>query len=89
MTEEFIIHLSENAVYTILLVTAPALGVGLLVGLLVSIFQATTQIQEQTLAFIPKIVAILVTIVLTAPWMLTKLIDFTHMLLDNLHQFVR
>lgn len=77
MSQNFVISLFEQSIYTILIVAAPMLGLGLLVGLLVSIFQATTQIQEQTLAFIPKIVAVLLAIVLFGPWMLNHLIDFT------------
>ncbi|KAF9111274.1 hypothetical protein BGX30_007655, partial [Mortierella sp. GBA39] len=57
MNSEFIIGLAGQAVYTVLKVSAPMLLLGLIVGLVISIFQATTQIQEQTLAFVPKIVA--------------------------------
>lgn len=73
---------------TILLVVGPLLILALSVGLLVSIFQATTQIQEQTLAFIPKIVAVLVGIVYFGPWMLSKLVEFTVEVYQNLNQFV-
>jgi len=88
MSPEGLIHLAKNSVYIILIVTAPVIGIGLLVGLIVSVFQATTQIQEQTLAFVPKIVAVLVSIVLFGPWMLTHLIDFTENILSNLTRFV-
>ncbi|CAJ1002446.1 MULTISPECIES: flagellar biosynthesis protein FliQ [Bacillales] len=88
MTQEFLMQIAQSSVYTILLVTAPALGVGMLVGLLVSIFQATTQIQEQTLAFIPKIVAIFVTILAVGPWMLRVMLEFTMGIFGNLHRFV-
>lgn len=80
--------LAEKGIYTILLVTGPLLILALAVGLLVSIFQATTQIQEQTLAFIPKIVAVFVGLVLFGPWMLSKIIEFTVELFQNLNQFV-
>ena len=73
-----VINLAENSVYTILLVAGPMLLVALGVGLLVSIFQATTQIQEQTLAFVPKIIAVLVSLVIFGPWMLTIMLDFVH-----------
>ena len=69
MTDATVVSLAREAVLTILLVAGPALLIGMLVGLLVSIFQATTQIQEQTLTFIPKIVAVLVSIVIFGPWM--------------------
>ncbi|MBO8127213.1 MAG: flagellar biosynthesis protein FliQ [Firmicutes bacterium] len=89
MTETFVVHLGRDALYTVLMVSAPMLGLGLLVGILVSIFQATTQIQEQTLAFIPKIIAVLVAAVVFGPWMLSVLTDFTANLLGNLHTYIR
>ena len=73
---------------TILLITGPLLILALGVGLLVSIFQATTQIQEQTLAFVPKIVAVLAGLVFFGPWMLSKMIEFTATIYQNLNQFV-
>ncbi|MGC5324107.1 flagellar biosynthesis protein FliQ [Brevibacillus sp. SYSU BS000544] len=88
MTQELILQIAQGAVYTILIVTAPALGVGLLVGLLVSVFQATTQIQEQTLAFIPKIVAILLTLIVVGPWMMRTIVEFSMNIFGNLHRFV-
>lgn len=66
MNGEFVISLAEKGVYTILIVSGPLLLLALVVGLVISIFQATTQIQEQTLAFVPKIVAVLVGIVFLA-----------------------
>ncbi|MFD2044116.1 flagellar biosynthesis protein FliQ [Ornithinibacillus salinisoli] len=88
MSSEFVLSLAEKGIYTILLVTGPLLILALAVGLLVSIFQATTQIQEQTLAFIPKIVAVLVGLIFFGPWMLSKMVEFTADLLQNLNQFV-
>jgi flagellar biosynthetic protein FliQ len=88
MTQEFLMRIAQGSVTTILLITAPALGVAMLVGLLVSIFQATTQIQEQTLAFIPKIVAVFVTLLAVGPWMLRVLLEFTMGIFGNLHRFV-
>ncbi len=88
MSPDQVINIGASTVYTILLIATPLLGVGLVVGLLVSIFQATTQIQEQTLAFIPKIIAIFIALVFFGPWMLTKLLDFSNGILNNLHQFV-
>lgn len=85
MTENMIITLGREALYAVLLVSAPMLGVSLLVGLLISIFQATTQIQEQTLTFVPKIIAVLVTAVIFAPWMLKVLLSFTKKILLNIH----
>ncbi|MGN7356024.1 flagellar biosynthesis protein FliQ [Paenibacillus sp. SAF-054] len=88
MTSDFIIGLAGQAVYTVLKVSAPMLLLGLIVGLIVSIFQATTQIQEQTLAFIPKIVAVLLAILLFGPWILTTLVDFTYNIFNNLYKYI-
>ncbi|AET60386.1 flagellar biosynthesis protein FliQ [Paenibacillus sp. NRS-1782] len=88
MTSEFIISLAGQAVYTVLKVSAPMLILGLVVGLIISIFQATTQIQEQTLAFVPKIVAVLLALLLFGPWILTTLVDFTFNILDNLYKYI-
>jgi len=88
LNTEFVLSLAEKGIYTILIVAGPLLILALTVGLLVSIFQATTQIQEQTLAFIPKIVAVLVGLVFFGPWMLAKIIEFTTDLYQNLNQFV-
>lgn len=76
MTQDFIIYLGKEAVYTILLLSGPLLGVSLLVGLIISIFQATTQIQEQTLTFVPKIVMVFISLVIFGAWMLNLLVTF-------------
>jgi flagellar biosynthetic protein FliQ len=88
MGSEFVIRIAGEAVYTVLKASAPMLLVGLAVGLLVSIFQATTQIQEQTLAFVPKILAILFGVLIFGPWILTTLVDFTYNLYDNLYKYI-
>ncbi|AJS59156.1 flagellar biosynthesis protein FliQ [Paenibacillus sp. IHBB 10380] len=88
MSSDFIIGLAGQAVYTVLKVSAPMLLMGLVVGLIISIFQATTQIQEQTLAFVPKIVAVLVSLIIFGPWILTTMVDFTFNILDNLYKYI-
>jgi flagellar biosynthetic protein FliQ len=88
MSPELVINLAGQAIYTILKVSAPVLILGVLVGLIVSIFQATTQIQEQTLAFVPKIIAILVSIIFFGPWMISVLVNFTYSLFNQLDRFV-
>ncbi|MEB3101150.1 flagellar biosynthesis protein FliQ [Ferviditalea candida] len=88
MSAEFVIRLAGQAVYVVLKASAPMLIVALVVGLLISIFQATTQIQEQTLAFVPKIVAVLLALLFFGPWILTTLIDYTQNLLGHLYQFI-
>lgn len=77
MTPELVIYIGREAVYTVLLISGPLLIGSILIGLTISIFQATTQIQEQTLTFVPKIVAIFVMIVVLGPWMLNILLAFT------------
>ena len=88
MTPDMVINLAKQSIYTIMIISAPMLLIALAVGLLVSIFQAMTQIQEQTLAFIPKIVAVFISIVVFGPWMLTILLDFTRDLFQNLPQLI-
>ncbi|AOZ94234.1 flagellar biosynthesis protein FliQ [Paenibacillus crassostreae] len=88
MNTDFIIGLAGQAVFIALKVSAPMLLLGLVVGLIISVFQATTQIQEQTLAFVPKIVAVLLALLLFGPWILTSLIDFTFSILDNLYKYI-
>ena len=76
MTGDLVIQLGQEALMVVLIVCAPMLGLGLTVGLMVSVFQATTSIQEQTLAFIPKIIAVFVAILIFGPWMLSVMIEF-------------
>jgi len=87
MSSEFVITMAERSVYVVLLVSGPLLALALIVGLIVSVFQATTQIQEQTLAFIPKIVAVLIGRVVFGPWMLSTIVSFTTELFSNLDRF--
>ncbi|WP_188205819.1 flagellar biosynthesis protein FliQ [Alkalibacillus aidingensis] len=84
MSPDMVIALAEQGVYTILMVVGPLLLIALFVGLTVAIFQATTQIQEQTLAFIPKIIAVFVGIVILGPWMLQRMIEFTMTIFNNI-----
>ncbi|WJH33279.1 flagellar biosynthesis protein FliQ [Paenibacillus aurantius] len=88
MASDFVIRLAGEAVYTVLKTSAPMLIAALVVGLVISIFQATTQIQEQTLAFVPKIIAVLLVLLLFGPWILTTLADFTSNLLGNLYKYI-
>ena len=77
MTDVLIIKLLREALMVLMIVSAPLLGVGMLVGLVISIFQTTTSIQEQTLTFVPKIVAIFVTFILLAAWIIHTLVNYT------------
>jgi flagellar biosynthetic protein FliQ len=76
--------LSSDTLWTALLVAAPILIVAMVVGLLVSIFQVVTQIQEATLSFIPKIVAVVFTLVLLGPWMMNQVVQFATRLISNI-----
>lgn len=86
MNAETVLGLAEMGIWTVLKVAGPLLLIALGLGLAVSIFQATTQIQEQTLAFIPKIVGVLVALVIFGPWMLSQVVNFAYQILNNLHR---
>ncbi|MFD2925537.1 flagellar biosynthesis protein FliQ [Halobacillus naozhouensis] len=88
MNSEMVIAFAKEGIYTVLLVSGPLLILALAIGLFVSIFQATTQIQEQTLAFIPKIVAVLIGLIFFGPWMLTNMVRFTASIFENLNMLV-
>jgi len=89
MTPEFVVSFGREAIELTLLLALPMLGLGLVVGLAVSIFQTVTSIQEMTLTFIPKIVAIMTALILFAPWMMDKMLSFTHNLIVNIPTYVR
>ena len=88
MQQQAVIDLAQQALLITLFVSAPMLGLGLIVGLAISIFQATTQIQEQTLSFVPKIVAILGAIVVFGPWMLSTITEYTSNLFLNIYTYI-
>jgi len=76
MTPDMVVDIGRHALYTMLLVSAPMLGFGLLVGLVVSILQAVTQVNEMTLTFVPKIIAVSVAAVVFLPWIIRMLVAF-------------
>ena len=84
MSADFIIGLAGDAVYTVLKASAPMLVLALVVGLIISVFQATTQIQEQTVAFVPKLVAMVLALGLSLPWVLTRLVEYSRDLISNI-----
>ena len=88
MNQDVVIHLGMQMLTLALKVALPMLLVGLVVGLLVSVFQAVTQIQEMTLAFIPKILAIAVVFVVAGPWMLNQLVSYTAQLYSGIPSLV-
>jgi flagellar biosynthesis protein FliQ len=83
-----IIRIAEQGIYTVLMVSGPLILLALVVGLIISIFQATTQIQEQTLAFVPKIVAVLIGLIIFGPWMLSHMLSYANDIFSNLTRFV-
>lgn len=89
MTAEFALTLAQEAMKTALMVGAPVLGLGLAVGLVIAMFQATTQINESSLQFLPKVLAALVGVALLGPWMLATLVDFARRLFSLLPDLVR
>ena len=88
MSGDLVIQIGQHALWIVLLVSAPMLGLGLAVGLLVSVFQATTAIQEATLAFIPKIIAVFVAILIFGPWMLSILVEYFTNIFVNLPLYI-
>ena len=89
MSQDIAIQLGREALFMVMLVSAPMLGLGLIVGVAVSIFQATTQIQEQTLVFVPKIIATFVAILIFGPWILGMVVDFTCDLFMSFNSVIR
>ena len=88
MSGDLDIQLGQEALMIVLIVSAPMLGLGLIVGLAVSVFQATTSIQEQTLAFIPKIIAVFVAILIFGPWMLRIMVEYCRNVFINLPAYL-
>ena len=89
MTESFVMTLGRDALMMTLLLGAPMLGVSLVVGLVVSLFQAVTQLNEMTLTFVPKLLALTLVFVLLGPWMLQQIIHFTVRLFEMLPYMVQ
>ena len=76
MNSQMVLTMGQEALLMLLMVSAPVLGAALLVGLLVSLFQAITQIHEATLAFVPKLIAVIAVFAIAGPWMLTMLVEY-------------
>jgi flagellar biosynthetic protein FliQ len=89
MTPDFVITFAQEAIKTTILVSMPMLGLGLVVGLIVSIFQAVTQIHEMTLTFVPKILVVLVALLFFASWMLEHLMRFTSTTIEQIPFIIR
>ncbi|WP_291330059.1 flagellar biosynthesis protein FliQ [Desulfovibrio sp. UCD-KL4C] len=89
MTPEFVIGFARQSIELSLTLALPMLGVGLVVGIFVSIIQAATQIQEMTLTFVPKIVSMFIALLIAFPWIMDKMIDFTRNIFLNLPNYIR
>jgi flagellar biosynthesis protein FliQ len=89
MGPEFVIGFSRQAVETMLMVSLPVLGISLVVGLIISIFQSVTQIQEMTITFVPKIICTSVSLILFGPWMLGRLTGFLREVILNIPNWTR
>ena len=89
MTPEFVIGFGQEAVKMVIIIAAPMLGLGLITGVVISLFQSVTQIQEMTLTFIPKILAVFVGLMLFAPWMLEKLVSFTRNCINQIPMYLK
>ncbi len=89
MTPEFVVSFAQEAIKTTILVSMPMLGLGLAVGLIVSIFQAVTQINEITLTFVPKILVVLLALLFFANWMLQNLMNFATTTIEQIPFYIR
>ena len=89
MEQSIVMDVAQRGISLAIMISAPILGLGLLVGLLISIIQATTQIQEPTLSFIPKLITIFLTLIIFGPWMGNMITEFTINLFENIHTFIR
>jgi len=85
MNQNEIITIAQQALIVTMKGSAPVLGIGLIVGLIISIFQATTQINDQTIAFVPKIIAVMIILLVAGPWIMNLLIDYTITLFSQIN----
>ena len=83
ITQDAVLDIARDTIFNIVIVAAPLLLVSLIVGLIISIFQTVTPIQEQTLTFVPKILAVFITLLLVGSWMMNTMIEFMHTLWSN------
>lgn len=84
-----ILEIMKQAVYVVLMTSMPMLGAALIIGVIISIFQATTQINEQTLAYVPKVIGILLALVIFGGWIISQLTDFTSELYASINTILR
>ena len=89
MTEATILDIASETIWTIIKCSAPLLLISLIVGLIISIFQTVTSIQEQTLTFVPKLLAIFLALLLTGEWIMNNCVEFLQMLCRNFTEYVK
>ncbi len=89
MTPEFVVAFAKEAITLTIYLSMPMLGLGLMAGLMISVFQAVTQIQEMTLTFVPKILAVFLGLLFAAPWMLDEITAFTRRIIENIPMYIR
>lgn len=88
MTPDFVVGFARHAIETTLMISLPMLGIGMVVGITISILQAATQIQEMTLTIVPKIIAIFLALLFSFPWIMDKMVTFTTDLFQNIPNYI-
>jgi len=89
MSIDFVMSIANEAIKVTLLLSAPMLIVGLIIGLVISIFQAVTQVQEMTLTFVPKIIGVMVALIIALPWMINLIVTYTQNLFNSIPLYIR
>lgn len=89
MTPEFVIGFARQAIEAALMLSLPLLAVSLIVGVLISVLQAATQIQDATLTFVPKMIAMFIALLVAFPWLMDKMVSFTRDLINNIPNVIR
>ncbi len=89
MTPEFVVSFARQAIEVALFISLPMLGIGLVVGITVSVIQAATQIQETTLSFIPKIISIFLALLIAFPWIMDKMLTYTREIFINFPNYIK
>ena len=88
MSEDLVVQLAKQSLHTVLLVSAPMLGAGLLVGITISMAQVITSIQDMALAFVPRIIVTFVVFLIIFPWMMSYMVSYTQMLLGSFDRYI-
>jgi flagellar biosynthesis protein FliQ len=89
MTTEFVLQIAKEGLYTAFIMALPILVSGMVIGIIISVFQAVTQIQDQAISFVPKIIVSFIALILAGPWMIDKILNYTIRILGDLKYFIR